>query len=265
MDLSRPERSSERKPFNRRDDIDQRVKWHNEDSAEPWNGVDCPLCKNRGTIAIRATIDRLDYYQLQVCSCMPRRNAHKYLVQAGLEGMILEHTMESFETDFDWQGRMKQKAVDYLNRHWKVNWFYAGGQPGSGKTKLCTAITMEIINRGNEGLYVIWRDLINRVKPIMNTDGYMKMIEKYQRVAVLYIDDFFESHGQPTDADVNIASEILKYRYMNSKTTIISSEWTLDAVLKLDEAIGSRIQELCGPFVLSVAKDDSKNIRRALR
>lgn len=39
--------------------------------------------------------------------------------------------------------------------------------------------------------------------------------------------------------------EIINYRYLNSKAIIVSSELTQDRLLDFDEAIGSRIIEMC--------------------
>ena len=47
-----------------------------------------------------------------------------------------------------------------------------------------------------------------------------------------------------TDADVKLAFELLNARYNDTaKLTLISTEWSLEGLLDIDEALGSRIYE----------------------
>jgi DNA replication protein DnaC len=81
---------------------------------------------------------------------------------------------------------------------------------------------------------------------------------------VLYIDDFFktESGKLPTTAEINIAFEILNFRYNNPDlVTIISSEKGMSELLEIDEATGSRIFERSKDYSISIAKDKNKNYR----
>ena len=52
-------------------------------------------------------------------------------------------------------------------------------------------------------------------------------------------------NGKVTESDVNIMFEIINHRYLNNKSIIISSELFQEDLLKFDEAIGSRIIEMC--------------------
>lgn len=65
------------------------------------------------------------------------------------------------------------------------------------------------------------------------------------------VDDFLK--GNVTEADRNIAFEILNARYIKPEcATIISSERTIGQILDWDEAIGSRIAERAKGFTMSV-------------
>lgn len=50
-------------------------------------------------------------------------------------------------------------------------------------------------------------------------------------------------------------------RYNNGLKTIISSEYTLDSLSQIDEAIGSRIREMAGNYWLCFSPDKAKNYR----
>ena len=81
---------------------------------------------------------------------------------------------------------------------------------------------------------------------------------------MLYIDDFFKvKRGeQPTAADVNIAFEIINFRYNDfDKITVFSSEISTGDILKIDEALGSRIISRCGRFNQFVGYNIDKNYR----
>lgn len=57
------------------------------------------------------------------------------------------------------------------------------------------------------------------------------------------VDDLLK--GRITESDVNILYEIVNYRYMNNLPFIISTEKSIGELLSFDEAIGSRIIEMC--------------------
>jgi DNA replication protein DnaC len=65
---------------------------------------------------------------------------------------------------------------------------------------------------------------------------------------VLLIDDLFK--GNITKSDINIIFEIINHRYLNHLPLIISSEYTADKLLDFDEAIGSRIIEMCKDYLV---------------
>lgn len=76
---------------------------------------------------------------------------------------------------------------------------------------------------------------------------------------MLYIDDLFK--GKITEADINLVFEILNYRYNNNFKTIISSEYMLTELLKIDEAISSRILEKSRGYHLDIKRENGRNYR----
>jgi DNA replication protein DnaC len=120
---------------------------------------------------------------------------------------------------------------------------------------------------------MLWRDDIVKIKgAVTDSEEYSKMIDEFKRVDVLYIDDLFKTGKdmyntvqKPTAADVNVAFEIINFRYNNpGLLTIISSELSEDELIDIDEAIGGRIYERAKAF--TIGKDRSRNyrIRRAV-
>jgi DNA replication protein DnaC len=89
-------------------------------------------------------------------------------------------------------------------------------------------------------------------------------MQEYKNVKVLYIDDFYktDSENKPTQADKNIAFELLNFRYNNPDSiTIISSELQIRDLLAIDEAVGSRIYERSKDYQINIAPDINKNYR----
>ena len=134
-----------------------------------------------------------------------------------------------------------------------------------GKTHLCTAIAAHYIKAGYDTQYMLWVEESKKLKALV-TDyhEYQRAIEQYKDAPVLYIDDFLKTRqGEiPTNADINLAFEILNHRLMsNGKITIISSEKTLGEMLEYDEGTMSRIFQECGEYKNIIERDISKNYR----
>lgn len=137
----------------------------------------------------------------------------------------------------------------------------------SGKTHLCTAVCSEYMRRGLSCYYMSWVDESKIIKAnITNPDEYNMLVSRLKRVDVLYIDDFLKtaSGEKPTKGDINLAFEIINYRYnVKDKVTIISSELSLNTVMNdVDEALAGRIYELSGgKYGIGIKPDRKKNWR----
>lgn len=230
-------------------------------TAGKLTGYDCPKCKNRGNFMFLADGQ---YETIRECECMKIRRTLQRIEQSGLKDLIKIYTFDKFIAASPWQTQMKRLGEEFAAGT-GGDWFYAGGQVGSGKTHICTAIAAELINAGKEVVYMLWRDEIVPLKSNVNdADAYDRAIRRFKKAEVLYIDDFFKTERgkQPTAADVNIAFEILNYRYINSGLiTIISSELRVDDIIDIDEAVGSRIYQRSRRYCVIIPTDEMKNYR----
>lgn len=212
-------------------------------------GIDCPICHNRGTLL------RLENGMLftRECECMAKRRSMRRIRRSNMEDMLRRYTFDSYETPDDERKKIKSAALDFANGN--GGWFYIAGQSGSGKTHICTAICSRLIDRGKEVYYMRWRDESRQLKGMLNTEEIEKPLEKLKRVPVLYIDDFFK--GGANDADVRMAFEILNARYNDTRLrTVISSEMTIKALLKVDEALGGRIWERSSGYRITAPREN---------
>lgn len=221
---------------------------------------DCQKCKNKGFIA---TLDENNTMTLKYCRCQSIREIIRNVKKSGLGDTIAKYKFNNFQTSENWQKEIKQKAIDFCSDD-ESKWFYIGGQSGCGKSHICTAITLNYIERGYNAVYMLWCEDAKRIKSFITDSGYAEALQKYKDAKVLYIDDFLKTRGKetPTTADINLAFEIINHRtFDNSKITIISSEKTLDDLLEYDEATMSRIFEKAGKYKISIGSDRKKNYR----
>ena len=222
------------------------------------DGVDCAVCRNKGYVA-----DARDgAIVMRECACMAKRRSLRRMRKSGLLGLLNCYTFDAFRTPEPWQKQARERAIDFAANGWG-RWFVITGTPGTGKTHLCTAIAGAMLEAGREVRYMLWRTEAPRLKAIVNDrEEYEREINQLKEAEVLYIDDFFK--GSVSDADINLAFELLGDRYnKKSGSTMLSSEKTVEELLDIDEAIGSRIYEMSKGYCLKMPKKNWK--QRGLR
>ena len=238
------------------------------------DGYNCSKCKNKGFI-FKAEKTEFGYWtEIQYpCECQMVRKTIQQMKKSGLQSLIDKYRMDTYMATEPWQQRVMAKATAFvdecLNKQ-SDNWFYIGGESGCGKTHICTAICREFLLKGIAVRYMLWRDEALKLKASLTDYAeYDRLMNELKHIDVLYIDDFFKSGStgdngkqKPTAADINLAFELLNYRYNNPDLfTILSSECTTSDLLEIDEAIGGRIVERAGQFMINLAPDGKKNYR----
>ncbi len=220
-------------------------------------GYNCDVCYNKGFI--------MNYNNsVTQCKCMKIRETYAQLRRSGLYEKVKSLTFKNYTVTEEWQKKCLEVCLDYCKN--KENWLFLGGQSGCGKTHLCTATFGYLVKQGITVKYMSWRDDITELKQVItDSDIYQRRIIPLKIADLLYIDDFFktEQGKQPTQSDINLAYEILNFRYNNKLMTIISSELTTGEIINIDEAIAGRILEMSQEkgHCIDIQKDRSKNYR----
>lgn len=221
-------------------------------------GLDCPACKNRGYFA---QVDDEGRETLRECSCMAARRSLDRIKRSGLADLLTRYTLETWEVRDPWQEKALNMVRDFAKA--PEGWFLASGRPGTGKSHLCTALCGLLLNGGMDVRYMLWRDESMRAKAaVTDAEEYARIVAPLKAACVLYIDDLFKTgRGQtPSPADVSLAFELLNARYNDGqKITIISTEYSVEALLDIDEAVGSRIYERSKKYYLCA--ENKKNWR----
>lgn len=214
-------------------------------------GINCDQCGNTG----RINYTKNGILYSKDCDCMKRRLNKRNIERSGLSDLLERYTFDSYIAEDSDRKSKKNLAMEFASK--PSGWFYIAGQPGSGKTHLCTAICGEEMENGKAVKYFVWREGISHLKALLieDKDAYIQELDKLMKVDVLYIDDFFK--GKVTETDFNLAFELLNARYNNSKLkTIISSELPIEKILDLDEALGSRIYERSKAYYIKAPNEN---------
>jgi DNA replication protein DnaC len=238
--------------------LEAQIKRYNEEEGT-LKGQNCRACKNKGYIMV---LDE-GYTALRPCECQNQRQNKVNVERSGLKSLIADYTFETFSSKEMWQRIIKETAQAFV--HDQAHWFFIGGQVGSGKTHICTAIVNELLKQGKQALYMLWRDEVVKLKSfVAEGKEYMKVIEPFKTKEVLYIDDLFKTDKgkSPSSMDITIAFEILNARYQDKDLiTIISSEKIIKELMVIDEAIASRIFEKTKGYCTQLNQNHHMNIR----
>lgn len=221
----------------------------------------CAKCKDSGYLY---RTDEEGYTRQCDCECSIKRLAQektqRIIESSGLGDKFHQCTFDTYKTTAPWQEKIFDIAQKYVNES-TSEWFFIGGQSGSGKTHICTAILGEFVKSRKVVRYFRWRDEGARLKRYANDPQvYEEEITSFKSCDVLYIDDFFKGRNV-TDGDINLAFELLNYRYDKHLKTLISTEITTDKLNTIDNAIAGRIIESCGEYLLNLETSDEYNIR----
>jgi len=206
--------------------------------------VKCSKCNDTGVIEI-------DERTVRLCECREQMRIERLFRSSRITAAFRQKTFENFDLNgrSDVVQTMYRGALSYADgfdeiRTTENNWLTMLGQPGSGKTHLAMAAANMFLNRSIPVLYIPHNETMNEFKDLLRTkDGIKDRTEEMKKVEVLAWDDLFKNWNLNRTFEIDIAFEVLNYRYLNLLPTIITSEKGPDQFLKIDEAIGSRIIE----------------------
>ena len=250
-----------------------------EEYNAEWGSLDskvynCPICRNKGDYKYvryyKGSITEY-YCSTKECDCKKLRKELERLRSLGISIKAEKLTFDNFRHDTPWQEQLYSVSKGFLDRGNEFM-IYISGQPGCGKTHICTALFIELMRQGKTSKYMSWIDTVQKLKRCAHNDEeYTRVINTYKNAPVLYIDDFLKPVKQrdgtisaANDADLRIAFELINQRYNNSLITIISSENSFSELENIDEAIASRIYEAAGGrFITYVQRAEDRNVRLA--
>ncbi len=233
------------------------------------DGYDCPICHNTGLLYRRD--ENTGELLSRECTCKKERAKIRTKQNSGISRDSKSKTFDTYQTAEAWQATAKQTALQFTQNcvNGSLDWFFIGGQPGSGKTHLAKAIFHILLGENRQVVYMSWKEDAAQLKAMLNSDGYKPLCDRYKCADVLFLDDFLKTRREangtyrlPTDGDMNLAFEIIKHRDENNLVTVITSEFTIDAVYGFDQSVGGRIRQRCENYSVEINQDARKDYRQ---
>lgn len=219
---------------------------------------ECPKCKDTGYVFQR---DEKGNEIACRCECIAIKQAKDIIKRSGISTEFQKKNFEDFLTKGDLRLiNARTKAMQYVQHfvkteHARYNSIMFYGQVGAGKTHLGMAICSELMKCKVPVIYMAYRNAVTRIKQnIIDEKIYHQELNQYTLARVLFIDDLLK--GRLTETDINILYDIVNYRYMNNMPIIISTEKEPRELLEFDEAIGSRLIEMCRGNIIQLQGKD---------
>lgn len=235
----------------------------------------CNECKDKGgNFGKKTDDDTGKVYEIWIeCGCSKQHKIKRLLKSSEITEAFKQMGFGNFITEGKDKiiSEVRDCALAYFKdyesiKDTRTNGIALLGQPGAGKTHLLTAVANNLIQKKLiPVLYFPYVEGFNDLR-----DDLSKLEEKLHRmkhVEVLYIDDLFKPTGgkpQASDWEVKQLYSVINFRYLNHKPIMISSELDADKMLTIDEALGTRIVEMCEKHMV-VIKGDKKALNHRLR
>lgn len=208
---------------------------------------ECSLCSDTG------------YIGLNFCECVKKSfNINRYN-SSGLGKALRNKTFDNFSLKY-YSGKSggdfseKENMTTTFNNCKRYAKKFSSssdsvlmiGGTGLGKTHLSAAIAKEVLSKGYFVLYDSAQSIFDNYDAVRFGKDNKKSIKKYEEADLLIIDDLgAECRTQYT---VAVFSSLLNWRIVNSKPTIISTNFTPQQIKK---SYGERVySRLMGEFLI---------------
>lgn len=202
----------------------------------------CERCKGTGFVSKGGGV-------VELCGCrFEQEDVNKALGipkrfwKAELNNYNIETSSESeaykeaiiFSTNFD---PSEGKGITFV------------GSPGVGKTHLAVGILKRIYReKGIRGKFFDTKDLIYRLKALIEEGGISKAIKGILNCPLLVLDDL--GSERLSEWQRELISYIISYRYNNLKSTIITTNFSLTGEEKRDKRVKKMVEGIELPKAL---------------
>ena len=206
-----------------------------------------------------------------MCEC--RKKEESIYKQKLKESTVQEQdkwkTFAEFKVNSNADRQLKDLLYGFIkklgNNNARQNGLIAIGASGVGKTFAFQCLATAIKQKGRNVKYINVNKIIDDVRNTFDlADRETEVVDKYKKVAFLFIDDF--GSERKTEFAMNVIYKLIDYRYSNKLPTFFTSNYTLDQLEEgatIDqERIISRIKDMCVIIQFpNVSKRDSKAIK----
>jgi DNA replication protein DnaC len=188
------------------------------------------------------------------CKCRQQKYYQRILENSGVAKAFRSKTINEYKVKNDQQKQAKQVCIEYITnfntiKQEKNNSVAFLGQVGAGKTHLTIAVANALLKQGIGVVYMQYVEEMTRLKMnVTDEEMYQRAINRLKKCPLLIIDDLYKEmlkNGKVNASDVRIMFEIINFRYMNKFPILVSAEDNIDKLIDIDEAVGTRIGEMC--------------------
>lgn len=198
------------------------------------------------------------------CKCVKNDRMNKLLKSSEITDEFKKLGFGNFQTGGKPQSIIDAYETSYEyfcnfieNKSKKQNSIALLGNPGSGKTHLLTAVSNNLMRK--QLVAVLYFPFVEGFDDLRDDFDLLKQkLEHMKTIDVLFIDDLFKPvNGKPRASKFEIEKmyAVINYRYLNKKPILVSSELTVDELIKVDEALGTRIYEMCEDYIVQIVGD----------
>lgn len=225
--------------------------------SEPEEGV-CPRCKGLGWYPFREEDGTTHIF---TCDCAVKKKIDQLVINSGIpEHLAKQSSYDSFHPDDPALDKMKRIAMDYAQK--PEGWLLLSGQRGCGKTHLAVATALALMEKGMGLRYMNWRsELASLKRQDGPSEGRERRLQELSTCPVLLIDGFLQAAGRPTEADVNLAAEILEQRYDRGLPTILTTLWSCREMAAFSAPLADRIYQRSRQSSFHILEDSRFNYR----
>lgn len=225
-------------------------------------------CEKCGEVILTTDDEGRNFFK--ECGCERVRRARVNLERSGLGRAVKTMTFDAYQANESWQQKALQTAQEWTEEVLKGNspWLFYGGEPGSGKTHLCTAACGVLLDAGVAIHYMIWPETARQLKACyFDKAAFDQLVRPLKKAPVLYIDDLLKTARtdkrscEITDRDTDILMEIINARVLANAPTIISTEWMLDELVAAEKGVFSRVYEMSNGYQVQIGRGKSRNWR----
>ena len=218
----------------------------------------CSNCRDQGWLHPTGVDGEPVYSQAVPCDCLlekQRRHIQStdYQRAHGVKG---KQAFDNFVVSV----RGARDAYDFT-KQWTERkefiWLLIYGGTGNGKTHLCNAALVELLNRGVQARLITASTFLSVLRKSMSDHTTDNVMTEYQQVGTLIIDDLGAGMKHPSEKgsewEWGRIEELLVYRYENALPTMCATN--LDCP-QLPERIASRFGDtLMSRMVQNAAPD----------
>lgn len=204
----------------------------------------CDRCHGIGWLHPLGKNGRPDYSKVINCpaaGCLAESFQRYKTGEKGLLSHGLTTYAHTFATFRKRKGTEKALAVfKYLaDGDTKIPGILCLGITGCGKTHLCEALTISLMQRGIDTWYYTLASLMSLLHRSIEDNSTDKLMEIMQQVEGLVLDDW----GELTDWEEEKLKDIIDERYRWKRITVLTSNRPIDRLTERNERIVSRFSD----------------------